>query len=147
MRTHLLALATLVALGVAAPAGAEDKKGDKKVENRVYEMRIYYTVPGRMDALQKRFRDHTCKLFEKHGMTIVGFWNPSDKDPKDPKKAENTLVYILSYPSRDAAKASWDAFRKDPDWNKARTESEKDGKIVDRIESMYLNPTDYSPMK
>jgi hypothetical protein len=112
-------------------------------EARVYELRTYTTHPGRLDALNKRFREHTCKLFEKHGMTLVGFWTPQDeKDGKTEK-----LVYMLSFPSREAAKTSWSAFGNDPDWKTARAESEKDGPIVKKVESVYLDPTDYSAMK
>jgi hypothetical protein len=83
-----------------------------------------------------------CKLFEKHGMTIVGFWSPLDK-----AEAEKKLVYILAYPSKEAADKAWKAFREDPEWVKAKDESEKDGKLVDKVESVYMSPTDYSPMK
>jgi hypothetical protein len=129
------------AVGVAVFA-AEPAKGDKKVETRVFEMRTYYAAPGKMAALNARFRDHTCKLFEKHGMTIIGFWNPSD-----PAEADKTLVYILAYPSKEAADKSWKEFRDDPDWKAVREASEKDGKLVDKVVSVYLNPTDYSPIK
>jgi hypothetical protein len=108
-------------------------------EDRVYELRTYYTVPGRLDALLARFRDHTTRLFEKHGMVNVGYWIPKDKP--------NTLIYLLSHKSADAAKKSWDAFRSDPDWVKARTASEASGKIVDKVESVFLAPTDFSKMK
>jgi hypothetical protein len=128
----------------AIPAGAEDTKDKaaKKVDTRVFEMRTYYAEPGKMKALHARFRDHTNKLFAKHGMTIIGFWVPTD-----PKQAEEKLVYILAFPSRQAAEASWKAFRDDPDWKAAREASEKDGKLVNRVESVFLNPTDYSPIK
>jgi hypothetical protein len=108
-------------------------------ENRVYELRTYYTIPGRLDALLARFRDHTTSLFEKHGMVNVGYWIPKDKP--------NTLIYLLSHKDAAAAKKSWDDFRNDPDWVKARTASEASGKIVDKVESVYLDPTDFSKMK
>jgi hypothetical protein len=108
-------------------------------DNRVYELRTYYTVPGRLDALLSRFRDHTTRLFEKHGMVNVGYWVPKDKP--------NTLIYLLSHKNPDAAKKSWDAFRNDPEWVKARTASEASGKIVDKVESVFLEPTDFSKMK
>lgn len=115
---------------------------DKKEDGRVYEMRTYYAAPGKMTALLARFRDHTVKLFEKHGMTVVGFWVPTD-----PKEADHKLVYILSYPSKEAADKSWQAFRDDPDWKKAREASEKDGKLLEKVESVFLKPTDFSPLK
>lgn len=112
------------------------------MDTRVFELRTYTAAPGKMQALHERFRDHTNKLFKKHGMTVIGYWSPAD-----PKKARTTLVYLLAFPSRDAATRSWQAFREDPVWKKAKEESEKDGRLVDMVESVFLNPTDYSPMK
>jgi hypothetical protein len=134
----------ILGLVVAAWVGyaANGTQGDKKVETRVFEMRTYYAAPGKMDALHARFRNHTNKLFEKHGMTLIGFWSPIDK-----KQAEEKMVYILAYPSKEAAEKSWKAFQADPDWIAARKASEKDGKLVAKVESVYLNPTDYSPIK
>jgi hypothetical protein len=109
---------------------------------RFFELRIYTANPGKFDALHKRFRDHTNKLFVKHGMQLVGYWTPAD-DPE----SQNTLIYILAYPSRAAREASWKAFQDDPDWKAARAESEKDGRLVEKVESKFLNPTDYSPIK
>jgi hypothetical protein len=111
-------------------------------DGRVFEMRVYYAPAGKMKDLQARFRDHTTKLFEKHGMTVIGFWNPTD-----PKEADVKLIYILAYPSKDAAEKSWADFRKDPDWMKAKAESEKNGSLVEKVESTYLKATDYSPIK
>ncbi len=126
-----------------AAAGAVTLSGSSAAQaNRVYEIRTYYTLPGRLPNLLARFRDHTLKLFEKHGMTNVGYWIPAD-----PPGSENTLIYILAHSSRDAAKKSWDGFRADPDWLKARAASETDGKIVDRVESVYLNPTTFSALR
>jgi hypothetical protein len=105
-------------------------------------MRTYYAHPGKMNALHARFRDHTNKLFVKHGMTLIGYWSPID-----PNQAEQKLIYILAYPSKEVADKSWEAFRKDPDWNAARKASEKDGPLVAKVESVYMNPTDYSPIK
>jgi hypothetical protein len=108
-------------------------------ENRVFEMRTYHTLPGKLDALLARFRDHTTKLFEKHGMTNIGYWVPKDKP--------NTLVYILAHKDVESAKKSFDAFRQDPAWIKARTESEAAGKIVEKTESVFMDPTDFSKLK
>jgi hypothetical protein len=126
-------------LGLAAHLLGEEKK---KVDTRVFELRTYYAAPGKMQALHARFRDHTCKLFQKHGMTIIGFWSPIDG-----KEAEEKLVYILAYPSKEAADKSWAAFRNDPDWKSAKEASEKDGTLVTKVDSVFLNPTDYSPIK
>jgi hypothetical protein len=112
------------------------------VDNRVFELRIYHAADGKRKALHARFRDATCPLFKKHGMTIVAFWSPTHG-----KEAEKKLYYILAYPSKDEAQKSWKAFREDPDWIKVRKESEAGGALVDKVESVYLNPTDYSPLK
>ena len=111
------------------------------MSQRAFEMRIYHAVPGRMEALHARFRDHTCDLFARHGIGIVGFWIP-----QDPTAASERLVYLLSYPDRQAADQSWQAFRDDPDWQAAKTASEEAGPIVDKGESEFLDPTDYSPL-
>ena len=106
---------------------------------RSFELRTYTTHPGKLDDLLARFRNHTTKLFEKHGMTNIGYWVPSEQP--------NTLVYVLAYPSRDAATKAWDAFRKDPDWVTARTASEAKGPIVERVQSVFMGPTDFSAIK
>ena len=113
-------------------------------KNRVFEMRTYHCLPGRLPALNKRFSESTCKLFKKHGMEVIGFWTPTDE--KDGKNSE-TLVYMLAHPSRDAAKKSWEAFVNDPEWKQSKAASEADGKIIDRMESVFLNPTAYSMIK
>lgn len=110
----------------------------EEVDATVYELRTYTTHPGRLPALNKRFRDHTMKLFEKHGMTNVMYWTPVDK--------EDTLIYVLKHKSPEAAKKSWAGFRGDPEWVKVRTESEKEAPIVMKVESVYMKTTDYSPM-
>ena len=117
----------------------EVKKDDAQPAGPVYEMRTYTTEPGRLDALNKRFRDHTLGLFEAHGMKNVMYWTPSDKP--------DTLVYVIAHKSRDAAKASWAAFVADPKWKKVATESQLDGKIVAKVESIFMTATDYSPNK
>jgi hypothetical protein len=109
---------------------------------RVFEMRTYCTLPGRLEALQQRFRQHTLKLFEKHGMTNIGYWVPQDNPAR-----ENTLIYVIAHASREQAKANWAAFAADPEWQKVAAASQKDGKIIDRIESVFMDATDYSPMK
>ena len=109
---------------------------------RVFEIRTYHTFPGRLDALHKRFREHTRRIFEKHGMTNIGYWVPQDSPAH-----ENTLVYIVSHASREQAKANWAAFVADPEWKKVAEDSQKDGKIIDRIESVFMDATDYSPIR
>jgi hypothetical protein len=112
----------------------------RAAENRVFEMRTYLTHDGRLDALNKRFREHTNRLFIKHGITPIAYWTPTDGP-----EAKTTLVYVLGYPSREAAEKQ--AFRDDPEWKAAKDASEKDGPIVKRVISQFLSPTDYSPIK
>ena len=112
-------------------------------DSRCFEMRTYYAMPGKLEALNARFRDHTCALFKKHGMENVGYWIPTDAG----KGADNTLIYIIAHKSREEAKKSWAAFVSDPDWKKAHKESEVNGKLVEKIESVFLSATDYSPVK
>jgi hypothetical protein len=122
----------------AAPIGTSIAK-----DSRCFELRTYHAAPGKLDALNARFRDHTCALFKKHGMEMVGFWIPTDSD----KGAGNTLIYMLAHKSREEAKKSWAAFSQDPEWQKARAESEVNGKLVEKVESVFMSATDYSPMK
>jgi hypothetical protein len=110
--------------------------------NRVFELRVYHANPGRLGALSARFRDETIKIFNKHGLSSVAYWTPADSPASD-----NTLIYILAHPSREAAKANWAAFQNDPDWKEVVKKTEADGKLVDHVDSTYMNPTDYSPMK
>jgi len=107
--------------------------------SRTFEMRTYYAHPGKAEDLHTRFRDHTSKLFKKHGMDIVGYWVPNDKP--------DVLVYILAYPSKASADASWKGFREDPEWQKARAASEVNGPLVAKVESSWLQSTDYSPIR
>lgn len=132
----------LLALGLAFGAGFAVVQAADAPKARVFEIRTYYTLPGRLDALNQRFRNHTLKIFEKHGMTNVGYWVPQDSPARD-----NTLIYVISHASREQAKANWAAFVADPEWKKVAEESQKDGKIIDRIESVFVDATDYSPMK
>jgi hypothetical protein len=109
---------------------------------RVFEMRTYDTDNADMArAMHARFRDHTCRLFRKHGMDLVGFWIPRDEPTK--------LIYLLAFPSKEAAEASWRAFRDDPEWQRVFAESHEKagGKIVTKVESVWLDPTDYSPIR
>jgi hypothetical protein len=107
-------------------------------DSRCYEMRIYYALPGKLDDLHARFRNHTMAIFKKHGIENVGYWVPLDN-------AENKLVYLLTYPNRAARDASWKAFMADPQWTEAWKESETDGPLVAKVEQIFLKTTDYSP--
>ena len=110
--------------------------------NRVFELRTYTAPEGKLPDLQARFRNHTMRIFERHGMKNVGYWVPQDAPAKD-----NTLIYIISHASRDAAKKSWADFAADPEWKKVSAESQVNGRIVSNVVSVYLDATDYSPIK
>lgn len=115
--------------------------GPSAIENnRVFELRTYTaTTPDKLDDLLARFRNHTMEIFEKHGMTNVGYWLPKDND--------NQLVYILAYPSRFAREEAWQDFGNDPEWQSVYEKSVEDGKLVEKVESVMMRPTDYSPIK
>lgn len=137
MKLPRLVSTLLVAFGLALaaqPAQAAAPAG------RVYELRTYYTEPGKLPNLLARFRDHTCALFEKHGMENIVYWVPADE--KD--GSANKLVYLLAHASREAATASWKAFGADPVWKDVRTKSEASGKIVSKVESVFLQTTDFT---
>jgi hypothetical protein len=110
-------------------------------ETRCFELRTYSAAPGKLDDLHNRFRQHTLKLFEKHGIQNIGYWVPMDKDGKP----ENKLIFLLAYPSREAREKSWKAFQDDPDWKAAVKASEANGRLVTNVHNPYLQPTDYSP--
>lgn len=135
------AMCVMVGLAIVSSSCRTATAEEKKV-NRFFEMRIYTTHPGKLDDLHARFRNHTNRLFKKHGMELVGYWTPAEGD-----EAEHTLVYILAYPDRAARDASWKAFRDDPDWKKAYEASHQNGPIVKNVESRFLTPTDYSPIQ
>jgi hypothetical protein len=125
----------------AATAAARTAGGQGA--DRFFEMRTYTAAEGKIDNLNARFRDHTNELFKKHGIEMIGYWQPvDDKNQKKP-----VLVYILAYPSREAREKSWKEFFADPDWQAAAKKSEENGKIVAKVESVFMSPTDYSPIK
>lgn len=140
MRRFCVVASLLVAL-VSGWTAQQLWAGHRAEGDRVFELRIYSVLPGRMDAMNARFRDHTNGLLTKHGMTLVGFWQPQGED------ASKKLYYLVAHKSRKGADASWSAFVKDPEWIKARDASEKDGKIVEKVDRIWLDPTDYSMMK
>jgi hypothetical protein len=127
----LLSLLTFGLFATAAVAAEPD--------TRLFEVRVYYAAEGKLDALNARFRDHTLKLFAKHGMTSLGYFVPT-------KNTENKLVYFLAYPDRAARDASWKAFQADPDWKAAAKASEVNGKLLTKVESAFLTATDYSAL-
>ncbi len=127
-------LALLAALLLTATASlvAADK------DTRVFEMRTYHAAEGKLDALHARFRDHTMALFEKHGITNIGYWVPIEN-------TDNVLIYVLAYPSREARDVSWKAFMSDPDWKQAQSASEVSGKLVTKVDQLFMSATDFSP--
>lgn len=131
--------AALALAASAAPAPAQRAPLDARTA--VYELRTYYPAPGKLDALNARFRNHTMKLFEKHGMRNVAYWNeqPTKEVP------EGRLIYVLAHRSRDAASASWKTFGADPEWRAMVAKSEADGKLVAKIDSVFMTMADYSP--
>ena len=132
----------VLGLGVALGGWSRETVLQAQAANRVFELRTYTAPDGKLGELHARFRNHTMRIFEKHGMTNVVYLSPQDAP-----LSQNTLVYLLAHKSREAAKASWGAFVADPEWRKVNTESQVNGKIVAKVESVFLDPTDYSPMK
>lgn len=112
-------------------------------EGRVYELRIYTANEGKLPAIEARFRDHTTAIFKKHHMEVVGYWTPQKDDPK----YGNTFIYILAHPSREAATKNWAEFQSDPEWTKVKGESEKDGALVKKVDSTFMDALPFSPMK
>ena len=111
-------------------------------DGKVYELRIYTATPGNLDNLHARFRDHTIRIFENHGMKIVGFWSPTSEE-----EADDTLIYVLEHASQEAANGSWRAFGQDPEWKSVSDASNANGPILAGVERRYMTATDYSPMK
>jgi hypothetical protein len=134
--SHLISFfgGVLLTLGVTTVT-----RSQAQTPGHVYELRMYHTVPGRLDALQKRFRDHTDTIFARHNMKSIGYWIPQD--------TPELLIYILQHPSREEGTKNWAAFMADPEWVKVKADSEANGKIVDHVDDYYMTPTDYSKLK
>jgi len=109
--------------------------------NRVFELRVYRAVPGKLSALESRFRDTASKLLAKHDLKAVGYWLPDDAPASD-----NTFIYILAHPSREDAKKNWDAMVADPAFQEM-AKSEQAEKLVEKVDVTYMHPADFSPMK
>jgi hypothetical protein len=140
----ILSCASIIASAQNAPAPPTIAPSPSLAkDSRCFEIRTYIAAPGKLEELHARFRNHTMKLFKKHGMEVVGFWGPTDKE----KGAENTLVYVMAFASHEARNKAWLAFGSDPEWKKAREESEKNGRLTEKVESVILMATDYSPVK
>jgi hypothetical protein len=136
MKLKIAAAAILVMSGYAIG------RASQAAPAHIYELRTYTAAEGKLDAVNARFRDNTRRIFDRHGMKSVGYWLPTEGD-----KAGTTLIYILEHPNREEARKHWAEFNADPEWQKVKAESEKDGKIVMKAESVFMNATDYSPIK
>ena len=144
MTQHLRPSVLFLAVGFVAGALLGPRLGVVSAQSstKVFELRTYTAPDGKLADLHKRFRDHTLRIFQKHGMTNVIYMAPTDAP-----LAQNTLVYLLSHQSREAATKSWEAFRNDPEWKKVASESQVNGPIVTKVDSIFLTATDYSPLK
>src|SRR5437762_11755669 len=120
------------------PAAQQDNTNPKG--STVYELRVYHAAPGKLGELLARFRDHTIKIFDRHGLKSVAYWTPVD----EPQKS-NTLIYMLQHPSREEAAANWKSFQDDPEWKTVRDKSEANGKLTEKIDSTFMALTDFSP--
>jgi hypothetical protein len=135
-----LLLLTLLATGLVS--------GVASAADRVFELRVYTANEGKLEALEARFRDHTTAIFKKHHMEVIGYWTPQSDDPKSAdSKSKDTFIYILAHPSREAATKNWKEFREDPEWVKVQTESEKNGPLVKKVDSTFMDALPFSPMK
>ncbi|WP_207801837.1 NIPSNAP family protein [Phenylobacterium hankyongense] len=137
-RGGLRRMAPMLLAGLALAGASTLSRAQTLSTDGIYELRTYHVAPGKLDALNARFRDHTLKLFAKHHMQSVAYWNQEDT-------ANGQVVYILAFPSRAARDAAWDAFRADPEWQAVAKASEADGKLVEKVDSVFMRMTDYSP--
>jgi NIPSNAP len=137
MKTKFLAAAVLVLSGYAVGRASQPAAA------HIYELRTYTAAEGKLDNVVARFRDHTVRIFERHHMKSVGYWLPTDPE----KGGGTTLIYILEHPSREEAAKNWKEFGADPEWVKAKAESEVNGRIVAKAESVFMAPTDFSAIK
>lgn len=136
---------TVIAVLAAATIGyrlGQTTTAKADTSGKVFEIRTYTAPPGKLDALHARFRDHTLSIFKKHGMNSVAYFAPTDEP-----RSKDTLIYILSFPNRDAATKAWADFRDDPEWQRVSKESEANGRIVAKVDSVFAQATDYSPLK
>jgi len=137
LKTTAVSLVSMIiglGAGVFFSSSAQDEK--------VFELRTYTATPGNLDNLHARFRDHTTRIFRKHGMEVIGYWSPTSDE-----ESEDTLVYLLGHDNQEAANASWQAFIADPEWERVAEESNRNGQILGGIERKYMVATDYSPMR
>jgi hypothetical protein len=139
-RTLLQALPAATFLSSSLWSASPRDDASPQSSTGVYELRIYHAAPGKLPDLLARFRDHTTKIFDRHGMKSVAYWTPVD----EPEKS-NTLIYILYHPSRETAAANWKAFQDDPEWKSVKEKSEANGKLTEKVDSTFMALTDFSP--
>jgi NIPSNAP len=139
-RTLLQALPAATLLPASLWAAAQKDAATLADASIVYELRVYHAAPGKLAELHARFREHTIKIFDRHGMKSVAYWTPVDEPDKS-----NTLIYILQHPSREAAAANWKSFQDDPEWKSVRDKSEANGKLVEKVDSTFMALADFSP--
>jgi len=142
MKRYVVFATALIALAAGLGIGLSVSPAHSAGSGMVYELRKYYVFPGKEADIHKRFREHTMAIFEKHGMKNIAYWSPAE-----PKEGDPALVYIVAHASREQAKTNWKEFSADPEWQAVQKASEANGKIVAKVESMFLNPTDYSQLK
>jgi hypothetical protein len=142
--TLVLVIAAAFATGAGAHMMFRPVPVQAAADTHVFELRTYTAPPGKLEALKSRFRDHTITIFNKHGMKSIGYWVPQDGP-----EHQNTLIYILQHDSREAAKKNWTEFGADPEWVKAKADSEKDGPLTipGTTKSVFMDPIDFSPIK
>jgi len=139
-RALLQAIPAAALIPASVWAAGQDKADSSQGTSGVFELRVYHAAAGKLGDLEARFRDHTIKIFDRHGMESVAYWTPMD----EPEKS-NTLIYILRHPSREAATANWKAFQDDPEWKNVKDKSEANGKLVEKVDSTFMALTDFSP--
>jgi NIPSNAP len=109
--------------------------------NRVFELRVYHTVPGKVLELESRFRETTSKVLAKHDLKVVGYWVPEGAPAW-----ENTFIFVVAHANREEAKKNWDAMFSDPEFQEV-VKAEQANKLVEKVDVTYMRPTDFSPMK
>ena len=130
-----------LAAGAVIAAGLVHVRQVRADNSHVFELRVYHTVPGKLPALETRFRDTTSKLLAKHDLKVVGYWVGEDAAGGD-----DTFIYMVEHASRDAAKKNWGEFLADPEFQEV-IKAEQAEKLVDKVETTFMRPTDFSPMK
>ena len=142
-RWFVLAGSTVIFLaGLSAGSLLQSGIAHAQASKHVFELRTYTAPDGKLGDLHTRFRDHTIRIFNKHGMKSVIYLAPQDAPD-----SQNTLIYVLEHPSREAAKKAWADFQADPEWVKVAADSQVNGRIVSKVVSVFADPTDYSPIK